>query len=84
MFRFNEGERVALCSSYPELGLKAGDTGTIWCLYATDPPQYEVTFRDSAGVEFDMTVEESELRAISAGEPPNKVGKQRTQAQRHP
>src|SRR5438105_1307127 len=58
MFRYHEGETVAVRQDWAELGLKAGDTGTIWALYNIEPPAYEVTFRTSEGESFDMTLTE--------------------------
>lgn len=61
MFKFSEGARVALKSDNPQLGLAAGDTGTIWALYDTQPPAYEVTFCSQEGDEFDALMYEEEL-----------------------
>lgn len=61
MFKFSEGARVALKSDNPQLSLAAGDTGTIWALYDTQPPAYEVTFCSQDGGEFDALMYEEEL-----------------------
>ncbi len=61
MFKFNEGAQVALKTDNPVLGLTAGDSGTIWALYDTQPPAYEVTFRPQNGEEFDALMYEDEL-----------------------
>jgi hypothetical protein len=61
MFEFDEGQSVSLRQDRPNLGLKAGDIGVIWARYANEPPSYEVTFKDAAGQEFDMTLAEDEL-----------------------
>ncbi len=66
MFHFQEGETVAVKANYPSLGLRAGDTGTVWALYQSEPPAYEVTFRDRDGREFDMTVYEEEIERPGA------------------
>ncbi len=63
MFRYAEGDTVALKENYAELGLCAGDTGVIWVLYNTVPPAYDVTFRDAEGRAFDMVLDEDELTA---------------------
>lgn len=61
MFKFNEGSQVVLRNDNPALGLSAGDSGTIWALYDTQPPAYEVTFRPQNGEEFDALMYEAEL-----------------------
>ena len=78
MFKFHEGQSVTLREDRPYLGLKAGDTGVVWALYATEPPAYEVTFGRSDDVAFDMTVTEDEVEAvdISAPKAVRKTGKQ--------
>ncbi len=65
MFQFNEDERVALTEDHPILELKAGDIGTIWTRYDTEPPAYDVTFRAPDGRDFDMVVNEDEIAAVS-------------------
>jgi hypothetical protein len=65
-FKFQEGDRVTVTEDHPSLDLKVGDVGTIWCLYAIQPPAYEVTFTDSGGHRFDMTMYEDEI-ALSSG-----------------
>lgn len=64
MFQFHEGERVALTENRPILELQAGDTGTIWALYDTEPPAYDVTSRAPDVREFDMVVNEDEIVAV--------------------
>ncbi len=61
MFRFAEGDVVALTEDYPGLGLSAGDTGVIWVRYSTTPPAYDVTFCAGDGGKFDMVLDEGEL-----------------------
>lgn len=61
MFRFRQGDAVAIREDRLELGLKAGDTGTIWALYTLETLTYEVTFRTKEDDEFDLTLEECEL-----------------------
>lgn len=61
MFKFNEGAPATLKNDNPVLGLVAGDIGTIWALYDTQPPAYEVTFRTQNGEEFDALMYEDEL-----------------------
>lgn len=61
MFKFAEGDAVALVGDYPNLGLSAGAVGTIWVMYTTTLPCYEVTWQDKDGLDFDMTMEEEEL-----------------------
>lgn len=60
MFKFQEGDIVAVKSDYPGL-LNAGDQGVVWGLYITEPPACEATFRHADGDEFDMTVFEDEV-----------------------
>ena len=64
MFRFSDGEIVAITEDYSELGLNVGDTGVVWAFYDTKPPAYEVTFRGEDGEPFDMTMSEDELVAV--------------------
>ncbi len=61
MFKFAEGDAVALVGDYPGLDLDAGATGVVWALYNTDPPSYEVTFTGKDGLKFDVTMSEDEL-----------------------
>ncbi len=63
MFRYAEGDTVALKENYAKLGLCAGDTGVIWVLYDTVPPAYDVTFCDAEGRALDMVLDEDELKA---------------------
>jgi hypothetical protein len=65
MFRFAEGDTVALTEDHPSLGLSTGDVGVIWALYNTTPPAYDVTFCDTDGRKFDMVVEEDDLTVPS-------------------
>ena len=61
VFKYREGQRVAVRDDWPRLGLSAGDTGVIWCMYNIDPPTYEVNFQDKSGKLFGMTLEEDEI-----------------------
>jgi hypothetical protein len=61
MFRFQEGQSVALRSSRPDLGLKAGAVGIVWAIYDIDSPEYEVTFRGLGGEAFDITLAEEDI-----------------------
>ena len=65
MFRFQQGQIVALMEDRPRLLLHRGDVGTIWALYDTEPPQYEATFVTQDGHEIDLTIEESEIVSAS-------------------
>lgn len=66
MFKFQEGDTVAVKSGSPTLGLAAGDTGTVWAIYDTQPPAYEVICQSSDGDEFSMVLSEDELVASTA------------------
>ena len=61
MFKYAEGECVAVRENKPEYGLTSGATGKVWALYDTDPPAYEVTFSTEEGDEFDALMDEDEL-----------------------
>ncbi len=61
MFKFAEGNAVVLTGDYPNLGLSAGAVGTVWVMYTTTPPCYEVTWKDKDGLDLDMTMDEEEL-----------------------
>ena len=52
MFKFAEGERIAIKNDNPTLDLTAGEAGKVWALYDTQPPAYEVTFRTEGGDDF--------------------------------
>jgi hypothetical protein len=82
MFKFHEGQSVALREDRPSLGLKAGDTGVVWALYATEPPAYEVAFGRSVDVAVDMTDTEDEVEAVDVSAPQavRKPGKQQVKA----
>jgi hypothetical protein len=69
MHKYTEGESVALIEDHPRLGLKAGNSGRVWALYAVDPPTYEVTFTDVNGDELDLTVSEDEIGPLPAQGP---------------
>jgi len=71
-FKFHEGESVRLKADHPVLGLKAGDTGRVWALYAAESPSYEVTFHPAEGDTFDVTLSEEEL--LSANSSPASFG----------
>jgi len=73
-FKFREGETVALAEDHPLLNLSAGDTGVVVCLYATEPPAYEVTFRDGEGTAFDCVMSEEELTRVAGGLPSSRSG----------
>ncbi|HZO88268.1 MAG TPA: hypothetical protein VFB38_08005 [Chthonomonadaceae bacterium] len=64
IFKYREGERVALRYDHSVSGLKAGAEGIIWALYDIEPPAYEVTFTDSAGNQFDALMYEEELATL--------------------
>lgn len=64
MFQFGEGTVVVLRNDRPGLDLKAGDAGVVWALYQTQPPMYEVTFRDRSGQDFDVTMTEDEITEV--------------------
>lgn len=65
MFQFAEGATVALKANDPALDLNAGTPGTVWALYNSSPPSYEVTFVGKDGEEFDVTMSEEELTVPS-------------------
>ena len=66
MFKFSEGDSVALTEDHPSLGLRAGDIGIVWMMYTTTPLAYDVTFSGINGEDFDMVLEEDELTVPSA------------------
>ncbi len=66
MFKFAEGDAVALTEDHPSLGLSAGDTGVVWVMYTTTPPAYDVTFSGADDEKFDMVLDEDELTVPSA------------------
>ena len=74
---FSAHDVVRLKSARPQLGLAAGQLGTIVMRYAADPPAYEVEFQveEIGGVEhaddreirlFLLTVEETEIAPVRA------------------
>lgn len=82
MFKFREGQSVALREGRPSLGLKSGDTGVVWALYTAGPPAYEVTFDRSDDVTLDLTVTDDEVEAvdISTSKAVGKTGKRQVEA----
>ena len=57
---------VTLLADYSALNLPPGSQGVIEAWYNTEPPSYEVTFRDADGEEFGMPVSEDEIMASAA------------------
>ena len=82
MFRFHEGQTIMVRNDRPGLGLKAGDIGQVWAMYALEPPAYEVTFRGPDGEPFDVTMTEDELEAEAPPTPEaaRKSGKRQVEA----
>ena len=61
MFKFQEGDVVAIREDIPSLNLKSGDYGVVWVMYDMDPSAYEATFWPVGRDGFDMTVYEEEV-----------------------
>ncbi len=60
-------EYVRLKADHPEEGLKAGDCGVVWGVYAFQPEGpflYEATFYDGQGRGIDMMFEEEEVETV--------------------
>ncbi len=77
MHRFKEGEEVTVCEEHAELQLRPGDCGTVWCLYNTDPPGYDVTFRGPEGQKYDTFMYEEELAPVPAAARRRQSGRSR-------
>ena len=69
MFKFTEGDVVAHREGRPDLNLRTGGLGVVWCMYAITPPAYEVTFWDSHNQPFDLLVYEDEVSATDQTAP---------------
>ena len=69
--RFAEGQLVSLVEDRADLKTMAGDPGVVECLYATDPPACEVTFRCRDGSSYGMVCWEDELAPMRPLSPPN-------------
>ena len=65
MFRFHEGDEVILRYGEEHSAfLPNGSRGIVFCRYASDPPAYEVNFRDGEGREFGSVVLEEEIERV--------------------
>lgn len=64
IFKYHEGEVVALRDAHSFSDLNASMRGEIWALYDIDPPAYDVRFTDSNGEQFDALMYEEELMPI--------------------
>ena len=61
-FKFQEGDEVTLKDGEGHAWfLPAGSRGIVFCQYATNPPAYEVNFRDVKGEVFGSVVYEEEI-----------------------
>ena len=60
--KFREDELVTLKEGYSD-HLPSGSQGSVFCLYTTTPPAYEINFIDSEGKEFGAIMYEDELEA---------------------
>ena len=65
LHKFEEGSHIVLTTDHSPLGLHSGDEGSVWCLYDTEPPSYEVTFSTRDGREFDALMTEVELDRVA-------------------
>ena len=59
-FKFQEGDIVSLRENYTET-LPAGSHGSVFSLYTTTPPAYEINFVDIKGGEVGVVIYEDEL-----------------------
>jgi hypothetical protein len=66
MRKFAEDEIVVLLEDNPDLELKAGDRGTIFCYYddTIQPQLYEVVFCLPDGTEFQYSICEYEIGPV--------------------
>jgi hypothetical protein len=65
VFKFEEGDEVVLRNGEGHSSfLTAGSRGVIFCQFASDPPAYEVNFRDSMGQEFGSIVYEDDIEMM--------------------
>ena len=60
IFKFQEGDIVSLRENYTET-LPAGSHGSVFSLYTTTPPAYEINFVDIKGGEVGVVIYEDEL-----------------------
>ena len=58
--KFQEDDTVVLKEETNDF-LPAGSHGTVFCLYTTTPPAYEINFIDSGGESFGAIMYEDEL-----------------------
>jgi hypothetical protein len=68
MTAIKKGDLVKILTDYPDLGLNAGDIGTVWYVYESEPPAYEVTFQGFKNKEFDFLVWHNEIAAIEVSD----------------
>ncbi len=59
--KFREGDFVSLKEDYTDF-LPAGSHGSVFCLYMTTPPAYEINFLDCDGREFGAIMDEDDLQ----------------------
>jgi len=61
-FKFQDGDEVMLKNGEGHAWfLPAGSRGIVFCQYATNPPAYEVNFRDVEGEGFGSVVYKEEI-----------------------
>ena len=63
IFKFKEGERVALKEDYTD-ALPKGSQGVVFCLYHTTPPAYEVILLTVEGREYGAIMDEQDLVTV--------------------
>jgi hypothetical protein len=68
-FKFKEDDRVALCATNPYSDLNLEGEGVVFALYNSDPPSYEVNWKDVNGVSIGMVMDEEEICKADGIEP---------------
>ena len=64
MHKFQEGDTVVSKENTGRF-LPAGSHGTVFCLYATDPPAYEINFVTNQGNSLGAIMYEDEIECCS-------------------
>ena len=61
--KFKIDDKVVITRDIPNV-LSAGTVGSVWAIYATNPPSYEVTFFESTDEEISIYLYRDELEPL--------------------
>ena len=72
MHKFREGDTVVSKEDFNDF-LPAGSHGTVFCVYETVPPAYEINFVDIGGQRFGAIRYEDEIEALHLAPAPRQT-----------